>query len=272
MLGSFATKFLAGLLVLALWSATISVVMNQTVLSSHYVEHQLDANHGYDRLSTALTDEIAHSPDLAANPDAAAKVQQILNSGVLKTKINGSLEQLQAYMQGKGPQPTIDLTDLATQAQAAGIPIEQGSSLTKPIPLGPSVKTDQQVNIGQPVNHLRTVSLVASVVLALGLLALSYAQKRYTALPNVLIVVGVLIGVLALSLLIVPGIADHFIKFGAVSNAFVSLGHDLTASIARDLGKRFGIIAAVYLVIGIVTRILAQRLRVGTKTAQAKAV
>jgi hypothetical protein len=171
-------------------------------------------------------------------------------------------------MQGKGPQPTIDLTDLAAQAQAAGVPLSQDNSLTKPIPLGPVAKTGAQVSVGQPVNQIRTVSLIASIVLALGLLVISYTQKRYTALPNVLIVVGVLIGLLALSLFLAPGIADHFIKFGTVSNAFVSLGHDLTSSIARDIGKRFGIIAGAYLLVGIGTRILVQRLQARAKPAR----
>jgi hypothetical protein len=115
---------------------------------------------------------------------------------------------------------------------------------------------------------MRTVSIVASIVLALALLAVSYTQKRYTALPTVLIIVGALIGLLALSLSFAPGIADHFIKFGTVNNAFVSLGHDLTGGISRDLGKRFGIIAGAYLVVGIGTRILAGRLQGSAKPVQ----
>jgi hypothetical protein len=266
MLNSLAIKLLSTLLVFALWSATLTLVFHQTMLNSHYVEGRLDSIHGYDRLSGALVDEIAHTPDLAANPEVAAKIKPILTPQVLKVKLNSALDQMETYYLHGGPQPVIDLSDLAVQAQAAGIPVPQGSSLNQKIVLGGNKQGQDQTqaktkNAGSTFDRARTTSVIASLLLAAALVGLSLKQRRYTALPTVLITVGILVALLAAFLSIAPSVIDRFIKIGANSNAFAILGHDLASSIARDLGTRFGIIAAIYLVLGISTRALASRLQ-----------
>jgi len=275
MLNSLAIKFVSSLLVFALWGATLTLVSHGTLLNSKYLEGQLDKTHGYDRLSVALVDEVAHTPDLAVNPDVAAKITPILTPNVLKTKLNSALDQMQKYYLQGGAQPVIDLSDLAAQAEAAGVPIDAKSSLNQKIVLGGNqdVKntayTGQQ-SVGSNFDRTRNLSLIASVVLAAALVGLSIVQKRYTALPSVLITVGILIALLAVFFTIVPSVIDKFIKIGDNSNAFALLGKDLAHSISRDLGERFGIIAAVYLALGVGGRILATKLQPKPALAKAK--
>lgn len=253
MLLSFLSKTLATLLTAVLSTAIITTIMNQTLLSSAYLEGQMTSVHGYDRASVALSDEIAHSPDLAAYPMAEPVLQSVLTPTVLKQKINGALEQMQAYYQGNGPRPVIDLTDLASQAQAAGVPVPQNSGLTQPIVLGSSNSNTK--NVGRNVSDIRPATLILSVLLATALAAVAWRRRQFKPLPNVLISVGILVGLVALVLHLGSGLADHFLRFGTSSNLFASLGHDLADSIANDLAKRFGVVAVVLLAVGVPARI-----------------
>ena len=256
MLFSWLSKLLASLLVSVLSGAIITVVLSQTVLSSHYIEGKLTATNSYVRLSDALDTEITKGI-ASAPPDMTAKLQTIITPAILQTKINSALDQFQTYYRGDGQSPTIDLTDLAAQAQAAGVPVQADSSLSKPIQLGGNGKAR---NASKTFDDVRLGTIVASLVLIAALLAVSWKRHRYVALPNVLISVGVLIGLLALIFALTPGLATHYIKFDTASNAFTSIGKDLATSIAHDLAWRFGMIAGVCLFVGIATRIWVAKL------------
>lgn len=261
-------RLLSTLLVAALWTFTVTTVASQTVLNNRYVSHQLEATKSYDRLSVAISDEIAHSPSLVAVPNASNTIRSFVTPDVLKTKITTSLEQLQAYYHGDGPEPTVDLTDLAAQAQAAGLPIEQNSSLLRPITLGTERETQLVVHIYDVVHLL---ALVATVFIGFTLLVLSVWQRRYSVIPTALSVVGVLVGLLAAVIYFTPGLFYHALPAG---NIFTLIGNDLATAFARDIGKRLGVIAVVYVVVGVSTLVIAKRLQskptIGQDTAKAQ--
>jgi hypothetical protein len=274
MLLSWLSKLLASLLTASLCGIIITLTLSQTLMSSHYLEGQLNKTNSYNRLSTALSTEVAKQAGLASNPQVNTLIQGILTPAVLKQKINSALDQLQAYYRGNGATPVIDLSDLASQAQAAGVPLGQNNPLSQPITLGSnSAKASATAKgVSKTFDHVRLTTIITSLVLVVALLAVSWERHRYGALPDVLICVGVLIGLVALIFDLGPSLADHYIKLSSTSNAFAALGHDLAESIARDLARRFGIIAAACLVAGIVTRILAGRLQGKAATTPVKPV
>jgi len=264
MLSSLLSKFLASLLVSVLCGVVITTVIAQTLLSARYIEGRLTSVNGYDRLSVALTQEVSQETGATNSPEVKAKLQTILTPAALKQKINGALDQLQQYYEGKAPAPTINLNDLASQAQAQGIPVEQSPTLTQPIALAKgSAQTPQtkNVNVAKTFDHVRVTTILTAVLLIAALLAISWERHRYSALPDVLMCVGVLVGMVALIFYLGTSLADRYIKFSATSNAFASLGHDLAENISRDLGRRFAIIAVACFVIGLVTRVAVARLQ-----------
>ena len=256
MLLSWLTKFTASLLVSIIFSAVLILLLDQTILNSHYLEGQLASTNSYVKLSGALSDQIIKSSD-GADPALKPKLQAILTPSVLQTKLSGALEQLQAYYKGNGPVPVIDLTDLVNQAQAAGIKIGDGSGLTKPI----TIKSNSKVKgIATAFRSVKLGTIVGVVVLTALLLLLSWERHKYAALPDVIIIVGILFAIIALLFNLAPGFADHTVKFNFGSNGFATIGHNLALSIVHDLAKRFDIIAAGYLAVGISVRIwLARR-------------
>ena len=259
MLFSALSKLLASLLVVVLTGAVFTMVLNQTVLNNLYIEDKLAETDSYNRLYAALNDEIAKKAgkDNAEVATITAKLQGIITPDVLKTKINGALDQMHDYYRGEGPAPTIDLTDLVAQAQSAGIPIPEDSGITKPIKLETS---DQAKGFSKTFDGVRTGTLVTALVLVAALLLVSWERHKWAALPDVLIVVGVLLGLLAAIFGFASGMADDYIKFDTSGNAFAELGKDLVQTIAGDLAKRMGIIAAVFGVVGIGTRIWVARM------------
>ena len=251
MLLSWLSKFLASILVSVIFCAGLTLVLDSTVLSSHYIEGQLVKTDSYPRLSTALSQEVAKKSD-STDPQVQAKLQTVLTPQVLQQKTTSALDQMQAYYKGHGPAPVIDLTDLATKAQAAGVPIGDGSGLNKPISISPN---NQVKDVAQTFRTIKLATILGSLVLVGLLLLVSWERHKYAALPDVLIVVGVLFLLFAIVFSFAPRFADHFIKLDSSSSAFTSIGRDLAYSIARDLGKHFGLIALLALAVGIGTRV-----------------
>ncbi len=257
---SWLSKLLAGMLVAVLTGAMLTMVLNQTVLNSKYLEHHLAATNSYSRLSTALVDQIAKqadNPEAPVDPAQLEKLKTILTPTLLQTKINGALDQLQAYYRGKGSVPTIDLTDVVTQAQAAGIPIPADSDIQKPISLGSNQKA---LDVSKTFDQVRTGTIVTSLILVLALLVLSWERHKWAALPDVLIVVGVLLGLIAAGSSAVSGMTGHYTQMSTDSNAFTPIARDLASSITHDLARRFGIFAGVFLAVGIAARIWVAKL------------
>ena len=106
---------------------------------------------------------------------------------------------------------------------------------------------------------------MTSLLLVVALLAVSWRRHKWAALPDVLITVGVLLGLFAVAFSAASGMAGHYVKFDTASNAFVPIGRDLAAGIAHDLAKRLGIFAAILTVVGIATRIWVARLHSNEK-------
>lgn len=267
---SLLSKFLATLLVPVTLTAVVTTVMNQTLLNSQYIEGKLAATNSYQRLSVALSDEIGKkAPDFGSQQVSTA-LQSVLTPEALKTKINGALDQMQAYYRGETAQlPTIDLTELGARAQAMGLPVAANSEITRPIqlPVGNRLR-DYNHNL----QNAQRISTIGATVLAAALLAVSWRRQNWKALPNVLIVVGVLLGIGAGVAAGLSGAVTHFITADSTSNAFSLLGRDLGTAIASDLAKRIGIIAAIFGVVGIVSRILVGRLSANKMTTPTTSV
>jgi len=253
-------RFLAGLLTASLCSVIITTVLNQTVLNSHYLENHIAAINGYSRLSSDISGEVAKQAGLTNIPGATNALQGIITPDAMKQKVNSALEGMQAYEQGKGSAPSINLSDLASQAQAAGLPLGQAGDLfQQPVTLGP-----QNSGKGHPALNLsgvRTATLITTVLLAVLVGLLSWQWRRYGTLPNVLIGVGLLMLMVAALTYVGPGELSRYLKFTSGSYAFAILGRDLVQNIARDVAHRFAVIAAVCLVTGIIARIVVARLQ-----------
>jgi hypothetical protein len=256
---SWFLRILASLLVASLCSAILTTVLNQTILNVHYLEAKFAAVNGYNRLSTALSDDTAQQAGLSNVPGAANVVQGIVNPTVVQQRVDTALSELQSYYKGNGSAPTLNFSDLATQAQSAGIPLQQNSDLFHPIAIGPSGNGSTHVRLNS--DAINKVTIATSVLLTLLVLALSLVWQRYTVLPSALISVGFFMAVIALVSYFALGNISHYVKLASTSNSFAALGRDLAQNIGRDLARRFGAIAAVCLVAGIATRIWAGRMQ-----------
>jgi hypothetical protein len=258
---SVLSKFISTLLTTALMGLVITTTLHQTVMNSQYLEGKMTQVDGYNRLSVALSDEASQRVPEAVRPMAAEKLRTILTPEVLRVKVNTALEQLQAYYNGNGPRPTIDLTDLASQIQAAGIPLPENSGITSPIHLAGGQDAPKSGNTFAAVQNGMLVSVL---VLTLALLAVCWQRRKWVALPNVLIATGILLGVVALIFAAMSGVVVHAINVDTDAAAITLLVRDIASAITSDLAKRVGIIAAVVGAVGIGSRILVGRLTISS--------
>src|SRR5579872_7385185 len=133
------THLIAGMLVAAVCVAVLTMVIDHTLFSSHYIEQQAVQTNTYPRLSVALTNELLSYGNFSS-PQAKAILQENLTPAILQQKISSALDQLEAFYKGNGPVPTIDLTDLAANIRAAGLPLPANSTIDKPISFGSNAK------------------------------------------------------------------------------------------------------------------------------------
>ena len=255
MLLSLVSKVVSILLVLVVTVTALALLISQTLLNSQYIEGQLSHTNSYSRLSDALVNEIASTASQPTDPTVVAKLKTVLTPVIIQQKLSLTLEQLQAYYQGSGKVPVINVSDLAAQAQAAGIPLGSDSGLDKPITL----TMTSVPKIGQKFSEAKRLGLAAAILLVAILLLVCWRRKRWVAIADVLMSIGVLLGIFAAVFGFGPGIAERFIRFNVASNAFATIGHDLALSITHDLGVRLGFVAASYFIVGLVLRFIWHR-------------
>jgi hypothetical protein len=258
------THLVAGVLVAAVCVAVMTMVIDHTLFSSHYIEQQAVQTNTYPHLSVALTNELLQYGNFSS-PQAKMILQENLTPTVLQTKISSALNQLEAYYKGNGQVPTIDLTDIAANIRAAGLPLPANSTIDKPITFGSNT---QAKGISKKFEDVKFVSLLVTVILVVTLLVLSWEQHRWSTLPDVAMVCGLLLGLIATSLALVPHIINPYIRLNFASNAFTDIAHDLIFSISRNLAQQIGIIAGVLFIVGLITRIILAKV----KPAQPKTV
>ena len=261
MLLSATSKLLASLLASSIASLILALTFVQTVGNSHYLEQRLQATNSYQRLSVALSDELSQGiPGIAAS-QAQPILMRILTPQVLQAKTTSALDQIQAYYQGDGPAPTIDLTDLAAQAKAAGIPVPADNAINKPITIGVSQNAHKQGNV---INALWWSSVAGLILCAAGLIVVCKLRRTWVPLPNMLIGTGILLGVLALLIAVAAGLVSHASISNNSAHAFASLGRDLGVLIAKDIAKRLAAWAVILAAIGVGVRMLLLRGRRNT--------
>jgi hypothetical protein len=255
---SVLSKLLSTLLVFTLTGTVFSTVVNQTVLNSHYIEGKLTQTNSYERLSTALSEQVSQKVAAGSeNPLVARELKSILSPETLRTKINSTLDQLQAYYEGKGPLPTIDLTDLGAQAQAAGIPLPSDSNISKPITLDGIPRTKGQ---GHNLKNSQYTLLITTLVLAAALALVCRQRHKWVAFPGVLLASGILIGLLAVLAAAASGAITQAIPFNAENAALATIGRDLASSIMTDVARHLGFMAALCELLSVMARILIKRL------------
>lgn len=253
MLLSWLSKLVSALLVSILFGIIILAVFAQTIFTSRYLEGKLADTHAYSRISVALSNDLVNQDGNAADRTTASQVRSIITPEVVKQKVNGALEQFEAYNLHNGAVPKIDLTDLAGEARAAGLDVSADSNLSKPITFDSAAKMQR---ISSDLKLAGYSTLAAAAVLLILLVIICRRRRKYAALPGVLISLGVLTGLMAVFFIFVPNAAAHFIKFGSGDvNSFVAIARDLATDISHDLGKRFGVVAGILLVVGISLRI-----------------
>jgi len=257
---SLISKLLSLLLVGAIIVTALALLLSQTLLSSRYIEGELSATNSYSRLSDALVNEFvtqSQKDGQQVDPTLKDKLKTVLTPVVLQQKLDLALENLQLYYQGKGNAPVINVSDLVTKARAVGIQIGDNSGLDKPITIAGG--NNKIKGAGKQFDHAKLLGVAVSAVLAVLLALVSWRRRKWVAIPDVLIWIGISLGIVAAVFTFGPGVAEHYLKFNAASNAFASLGHDLAVAIVHDLGRRLGIVAASYLVAGIAIRIILHK-------------
>lgn len=267
MLLSWFSRLLAGLLVSLLFIATIGFTVNQTVLNTSYIDGQFKKVDAYTKLSNGIVDQVVKNTGTTNIPagQLAAKLHSIITPAVVEQRLNGTLGQISSYYKQGGAVPTLDVSDLVSQAQAAGVPVQAGN-FAKPIQL--NAVTDTKKVSDQL--HAAQIGLIgALILLAVTIVAIAIYKRNYIPLANIFISLGLSVAASGvLGYILVSKLSNH-LAINSTNNTFVGLGRDLVKNIGQDLSKRFAITGIIILVVGIITRLLLGRLNTQPKQAKA---
>jgi hypothetical protein len=267
---TFLSRLMSSLVTTLLFVTVVGLTANQTLLSTHYIETKLDTQNAYSRLSDALSTQIAQNSqdgaDQAMSQDAiASQLKTILTPEVLQQKIETTLKQLQAYYRGAGPVPTLDISDLVKQAQQAGLPAPKDEKFQHPVQLTAITKA-KKVSDTAKIASIGT--LVAIVVLLLGILAIAIKRKNYKPFANIVFSLGIMLSLTGTALLLAPRVVDKLAHLNYAKDSFGSLAHDLAIATGHDFGLRLLIPGVTILLIGILAKVALR----GTGTKKSKEV
>ena len=252
---SWLSKILSSLLFSTLVGLTVLLVLSSTVLSSSYVTGKMDQTNAYEKLSQALSEEVAKKAEVA-DPAVQKQVAKIITPAVLKEKITTTLSQLEDYYKHGGNAPVLDLTDLVAQARTAGLEVPEHSQLEKPIVFGGG-----QDHGSGSVGLAQRVLIITASVLAFLLAILCWRRRTVVPFANLAIALGGFLLFIGLLVWLLPGLVDANLQLGTASNAVAVIAHDIVFTIARDIGKDFVFIGLGVAALGLGGRIAIAKLR-----------
>jgi hypothetical protein len=240
------------LLTSLLFATVVGLTADQTVLNTTYIENKLESQNAYSRLSDALSTEISkNSGDPSMSQDAvASQLKTVLTPEVLQKKIDTTLKQLQAYLQGNGPVPALDVSDLMQQAKQSGLEVQQ-DKFNKPVTLTATTKIKK---VSDAAKLVSIGTLVATAVLLLGVLAIAIKRRNYKPLANIVFSLGTLLTLTGALMLFMPRLFNRLYKFDPTSSPFASLVHDLSVVAMHDFGLRLLIPGLTALLLGILAK------------------
>lgn len=266
---TFLSRLMSSLLTTLLFVTVVGLTANQTLLNTRYIETKLDSQNAYSRLSDALSTQIAQNSqddmNQAMSQDATvSQLKTVLTPAILQQKIETTLQQLQAYLRGEGPIPTLNISDLVNQAQQAGLPVPKDEKFQHPVTLTATTKLKK---VSDTAKLVSIGTLVTVGALLLGILAIAIKRKNYKPFANIIFSLGIMLTLTGTALLFVPRVFNKLYHFDPIKNPFGALVHDLAVSAVHDFGLRLLIPGVTALLLGILAKIAVK----GTGHKQPKA-
>lgn len=257
MLMTFLSRLMSSLLTTLLFVAVAGFTASQTVLNVPYVEQKLADENAYVRLSDALSTQISQKSQDPRIPQelVATQLKTVLTPEVLKAKVDTTLKQLQAYYRGDGPIPTLDITDLLAQAEAAGLQLE-ASKYEKPVELTPvsGIKS-----LSDAAGLIGIGLAIVMVLLFSGILIIAIKRRDFRPFANIAFSLGLMLSITGAALLFVPAVFNRIYTFNQSSNPIGTLVHDVAIAAVHDFGIRLLIPGIIILLVGLVGKLLLRR-------------
>jgi hypothetical protein len=253
---AFLTNFL---LVIAIIGTSLLLVADRTA-SAKYIASIAQRTNTYQTLSVLLPQKIA---DQASNGDPVqhAQILKAMQAALTPEYIQGlltsSLTQFQDVIKANGQEVNINLNEIAVRARASGldVPDKQFQNVTIPAEL-----IRQPIKVTHIAETTKLALLGATIVLLLLSLYLGYRRGKYTGLGVALIVSGVIEAVFVVGFVVAPDRLLAKVKFDDQIAAFTPLIHRIVNQLVYDLRLEFGIIAGVFIALGILMLVFGRRL------------
>jgi hypothetical protein len=258
MMLSWFNRFMASALTTLLFVVVVLFAASQTFLDGQYIKTQLKDQNAYNRLSTAISSDIAKNADDVTTPQnqVTSQLQTIITPQILQQRLTKTIDEVQAYYQDKGPVPTLDVSDLVDKAQTAGLPAPDDSKLQGPIKLTAATKAK---SFSTAAKAIGAAMLALILLLIIGIFVIARKRHNYKTFTAVLTSLGIMLSVTGAALLIVPHIFNKLYTFNPSTNPFGALAHDLALGILHDFALHLLIPGLAILAIGILIRVLIGR-------------
>jgi hypothetical protein len=255
---AWLNRLFASALTILLFMLVVAFAASQTFLNAAFMKQELQHQHAYGRLSTALSDDITSKSGSGGDPQVTEQLKRIISPPKLQQRLDSTIDQIQAFYQHNGPVPTLNVSDLLDQAQTAGLPVPDSPELQKPIKLTALDKTRELAKVLQFVG----IGLaVVTVLLIIGMFAIARRRRDYKPFAAVLIALGIMLGVTGGVLLLVPRLFNKLVGFNPADNPYGPLARDMALDIVHDFALRLLIPGIAVLVAGILLRILIGKVR-----------
>lgn len=164
-------KFLAGLAAAALASAVTLYVANSTLFKAEFIKTKTAQANVYPDLASGFHDAVKGDPGKPVDPQQQA-LQALITPQFVQTEFETFADQLEPFLRGTGPRPSLTLAQLKTEAVKQGIPVppEADQTLSKDLlPANAFGQPAGQVATNPPLRdatRAMMLAFLAAVILA----------------------------------------------------------------------------------------------------------
>ncbi len=246
-------KLVGFLAVVAITVTAFAWVLDTTLLSAHFLDHQAEASGFYSQGTNVL-------PLLAEHGQPGDSVMtDLVTPAYFKSQIQNLLDQLELHYKKDGPPPQLDFTDLAIKARNNGV--ELPPALAQPTIIADPPNAGTIRSLVRVVTLVKLAGPVIVIILLAVLAVLAHGWHRYWGVAKILIMAAILQGLLWLGAMGLPGLLGSLVSankdLAAITPPLLALFKAIGAGVASEFGTiSLGLLAlaGLFLVMGLISK------------------
>jgi hypothetical protein len=253
---SAITNILLSVLIVLSGSAFVA----QSVTQTSSIQNAAEESGVYKGISEVVgkqLNDLAAEEAIKAGVPSDKDLSSLVDEAYVTTKGEDLIRQIEDYRSGKSNSIVLDISDIAAQAKAQGVNIDEAT--LKPIEIVPPSTVKQPGNVASTANYSQIILYVVTALFFVASIIIAVLRRRMLGLFLALLVSAITLLLIALSSSLIGSFAYSYLSLPAEVSQLNPYVRSFARALFSDAGRLFLIEGLVLLALSVVA-LIADRL------------